>query len=465
MLTLCLVSPSLLVLDSFTHTETISILDTHSAMSSEPIPSSSTQPTQPPVDGAEAAAPLKPLLNPLQTDGPPPASTIVEPPRSPNPQNPAADNSGNNVEMDLPSASASVIGPGEPVEPVEAVEEVEETAVVEPTPIPSREDTAPPPLPTDAPVPPTPPQPKDEAPPVLPPGAVPPAVSTPTVITTEEPPAPIPTPPPEQSAPVAAPVPLVQQANGVPSAAPASEAMDIDPKAEAIVSPAPGMESRASEGSLKRAGEDLEGREEKRIKEGTPLGPAPAAPSAPALATPAPPVQAAPAPAAQPALVAALPPLDPNAPPLPWTIYVEPAPKYAGPTTPLTQVQHRHMLASVRTLKKAKDAINFLEPVNVVLFNIPHYAQIITKPMDLGTVEHKLLASDPRGPPKDKSKLAKWDESKGTYKSVSEVVADVRQIWENTRKFNGPAHVVSQMASKLDDMFERQLKNLPAEVS
>jgi bromodomain-containing factor 1 len=122
------------------------------------------------------------------------------------------------------------------------------------------------------------------------------------------------------------------------------------------------------------------------------------------------------------------------------------------------------LLQSVRTLKKAKDAVNFLEPVNVVLFNIPHYAQIITKPMDLGTVEHKLLASDPRGPPKDKSKLAKWDESKGTYKSVSEVVADVRQIWENTRKFNGPAHVVSQMASKLDDMFERQLKNLPAEV-
>lgn len=85
--------------------------------------------------------------------------------------------------------------------------------------------------------------------------------------------------------------------------------------------------------------------------------------------------------------------------------------------------------------------------------------------MDISTVETKLIVSDPRGPPKDKSKMGKWDTSKGRYGSVSEVVKDVRQIWENTRKFNGPDHVVSMAAKKLDDAFEKMLKNLPAEVS
>jgi bromodomain-containing factor 1 len=43
-------------------------------------------------------------------------------------------------------------------------------------------------------------------------------------------------------------------------------------------------------------------------------------------------------------------------------------------------------------------------------------------------------------------------------------VQDIRQIWENTRKFNGPSHVVSLQAAKLDDVFEKGFKNMPAEV-
>jgi bromodomain-containing factor 1 len=85
--------------------------------------------------------------------------------------------------------------------------------------------------------------------------------------------------------------------------------------------------------------------------------------------------------------------------------------------------------------------------------------------MDLGTVEQKLIVSDPRGPPKDKSKMKSWDPSKGSYGSVSEVVQDVRQIWENTRKFNGPDHLVTQQAKKLEEVFEKMVKNIPAEVS
>ncbi|KAL1412072.1 transcription initiation at TATA-containing promoter protein [Vanrija albida] len=192
---------------------------------------------------------------------------------------------------------------------------------------------------------------------------------------------------------------------------------------------------------VKRAGDDLVGGDAKRVNLGdsTPSAQAPGVDGAP---------------------------VDPNAPPVvyPWTTYVEPAPRNPGPTTPLTQGQHKHLLSTVRSLLKSNNSFNFREPVDTVRFNIPHYHQIIDYPMDLGTIETKLIASDPRGPPKDKSKAAKWDPSKGTYTSVSQVSKDVRQIWENTRKFNGRDHVVSQAAGKLDDQWEKALRTLPADI-
>jgi bromodomain-containing factor 1 len=85
--------------------------------------------------------------------------------------------------------------------------------------------------------------------------------------------------------------------------------------------------------------------------------------------------------------------------------------------------------------------------------------------MDLGTVETKLIVSDPRGPPKDKSKMNKWDESKGKYNSVADFSRDVRQIWWNTARFNGTEHLVTQAAYRLDSAFTKALNNMPAEVS
>jgi hypothetical protein len=123
------------------------------------------------------------------------------------------------------------------------------------------------------------------------------------------------------------------------------------------------------------------------------------------------------------------------------------------------------MLSCIRSLKKNKDAALFLEPVNPVLFGIPHYPDIIKNPMDLGTVETKLIVSDPRGPPKDKSKMGKWDQSKGKYNSVADVSLDVRQIFWNTARFNGMDHVVTQAATRLDAVFAKMIANIPAEVS
>ncbi|ORX33563.1 hypothetical protein BD324DRAFT_639326 [Kockovaella imperatae] len=462
------------------------------------------EPSQP-MDGA--AAPLKPLLNPLQTGNSPMPSTEVEPPRSPNPANAAIDDKGNNVELDVPSASASVVGPAV-VPPSISVERPLESAATEPVltsstllPIAGQSSSAavipspspvPPPiqspssLPRDAPMPPT-PEPRDEPAPVLHSGLIPPVVPAPTAITTEASEGPLRSaaPPPETSFPMSSesqagpsqhsapadsqpnavapvqplsavsgapptppedtppvPNPMQSQTSGVPPTA--SDAMDVDVTAPPSSEP---ISASSSNGALKRSGDDLEGREEKRVKEEAPLAP---------TATPAAPTDA-PAPA--------LPPVDPNAPPPPWLTYTPPPSKPAGPTTPLTPNQHKHLLNAIRNLKKNASAINFLEPVDVVRFGIPHYAQIIDRPMDLGTVETKLIVSDPRGPPKDKSKMSKWDESKGRYGNVSDVVQDVRQIWENTRKFNGPTHVVSEAASKLETTFEKSLNNIPPEPS
>ena len=486
----------------------------------------------PPPPAPFSIASLKPLLNPVQTVDTPPASTTVEPPRSPNAQNEATDDRGNNADWNISSAGTSVVAPGDlgivessaihsgsapraapeaptrPTLPVQPPLPPAETTAVpsgtaSPSPPPPARDQSP--LPRDHPPPPSPPPPKDEEVSLPANVVIPPAVSTPTVITTEdeitkadsivppsepertsvravnqllgptasvtetieavrpaspiapptpvetagtavEPPAaPSPAPiPPSQAASLTVPDPIAQ------SSAPAvDESMDVDAVGEDDIPPESELEASASTGGLKRAaGDDLEGRDEKRIKEES--GAQPRLVSEPTPIVP----QTLPAT-----------PAGNGSAPLPWQAYVPPPPRPAGPTTPLTPTQHKHLTASLRSIKKNKEAINFLEPVDVVRFGIPHYAQIITKPMDIGTVEQKLLVSDPRGPPKDKSKMSKWDTSKGSYGSVSEMVQDMRQVWENTRNFNGPEHVVSQAAKKLDDSFEKMLKNMPPEVS
>jgi bromodomain-containing factor 1 len=442
---------------------------------------------------------LKSILNPIHSEGATPSSTVPEPPKSPQPE-PAA--------MTITTESAPVENQSTPAPP----------PIGEST-LPSNGDTSLPPLPIDAPVPPS-PKAADEPPPTLPEGAIPPAVSTPSVITdglatpaleiaqptvasepsvapaTVEPipestlaPTPAPevpaqasvTPHPEPSAPApaqaselappppppasqleTAPAPNESAPSGViePAPTPAesapapatstsqlptvppSDAMDIDQP-----EPSPAA-------SLKRAGDDLEGREEKRTRdEAVAEAAPPAAEPVPAAQAPAPAPAPTPAPAQVPGLIGTVP------------VVVPPPPVAAGPTTPLTLTQHKHMLSCVRSLKKNKDAVYFLEPVDPIRFGIPHYPDIITKPMDLGTVETKLIVSDPRGPPKDKSKMGKWDQSKGKYNSVSDVVLDIRQIFWNTSRFNGSEHMVTQSALRLDGVLAKMLNNMPAEVS
>ena len=69
---------------------------------------------------------------------------------------------------------------------------------------------------------------------------------------------------------------------------------------------------------------------------------------------------------------------------------------------------------------KVKGAFWFYEPVDPVKFGIMDYFDIITNPMDLGTVKRKLNYNG--------------------YESAQEFVNDMRLVWRNCFRYNGEVH-------------------------
>ncbi|KAL1739176.1 Bromodomain-containing protein [Schizophyllum fasciatum] len=142
------------------------------------------------------------------------------------------------------------------------------------------------------------------------------------------------------------------------------------------------------------------------------------------------------------------------APPTPVSTYPPPASSAPrqGPIT-ITRDQFRFMQSTVRSLKKLKDSSPFLRPVDTVALNIPHYPSIIKNPMDFGTVERKLSSSNPQKPDPVSTNPR--------YRTAEEFVADVRLIFHNCYTFNGPDHVISAMGKRVEEVFDKQMKNMP----
>jgi hypothetical protein len=84
-------------------------------------------------------------------------------------------------------------------------------------------------------------------------------------------------------------------------------------------------------------------------------------------------------------------------------------------------------------LKKMRQADPFLTPVDWEEMGLVEYPFIISQPMDLGTVEEKLLCN--------------------SYVSPAQVERDVRLIFDNAMHFNQPEDAVHQMAGKLLKLF------------
>lgn len=108
---------------------------------------------------------------------------------------------------------------------------------------------------------------------------------------------------------------------------------------------------------------------------------------------------------------------------------------------PLTSAQHKFLMDRLRGAKKTKPAAPFLHPVDPVALNIPHYPQIVTQPMDLGSMEQKH---------KDKR-----------YQSVDAFMSDFYLMIDNCVLFNGVQHPIAQSAWNLQMWFERGMHLLP----
>ncbi len=110
-------------------------------------------------------------------------------------------------------------------------------------------------------------------------------------------------------------------------------------------------------------------------------------------------------------------------------------------TQPVTKAQQKFLLRVVQNIKRLNDAAPFTKPVDIVLLNIPSYPTIVTKPMDLRTMEEKV--------------------KEDRYPSVDAYIDDFNQIIENSILFNGLDHVVTKNAQNIKASFDKQMVNLP----
>lgn len=107
----------------------------------------------------------------------------------------------------------------------------------------------------------------------------------------------------------------------------------------------------------------------------------------------------------------------------------------------MTNEQHKFCGAIIRNLKRHRDAAPFLKPVDYVKLNVPDYPSIIQHPMDLSIVHEKLNAKE--------------------YGHVDEFISDVRLIFNNCYKFNGPEALVSVLCQNVESAFEKSLRQMP----
>ena len=95
------------------------------------------------------------------------------------------------------------------------------------------------------------------------------------------------------------------------------------------------------------------------------------------------------------------------------------------------------------TMEKDSQSYGFLAPVDYIALNILDYPQIITHPMDLGTVKKNLLNGD--------------------YKIFQDFMSDINLIWKNCRTYNQPGSEIVKMANhcdkKIKQLIDKQFKN------
>ena len=85
-------------------------------------------------------------------------------------------------------------------------------------------------------------------------------------------------------------------------------------------------------------------------------------------------------------------------------------------------------------------AAPFRRPVNAVALNLKDYHQVITKPMDLGSVYSFCML--------------------GEYSTLGDLVSDVELVFSNAMRYNPVGHVVHNKAIEVRDIFFQELNSL-----
>jgi len=138
--------------------------------------------------------------------------------------------------------------------------------------------------------------------------------------------------------------------------------------------------------------------------------------------------------------------VDPPKPVVP--VFTEPAPKPPQepdmnnlPENPIPQHQAKFVLNTIKAVKRNREAVPFLHPVDTVKLNVPFYYNYIPRPMDLSTIERKINLK--------------------AYEDVSQVVDDFNLMVKNCKKFNGEAAGISKMATNIQAQFEKLMVKVP----
>mmetsp|Transcript_15838 Transcript_15838/g.22941 ORF Transcript_15838/g.22941 Transcript_15838/m.22941 type:complete len:397 (+) Transcript_15838:18-1208(+) len=92
------------------------------------------------------------------------------------------------------------------------------------------------------------------------------------------------------------------------------------------------------------------------------------------------------------------------------------------------------------TLSRNSNSWIFQEPVDPVKLNIPDYFDIVKEPMDFGTIKKKL--------------------NNNVYSSGQEFIRDMELVFHNCRLYNPPDSDVITMCSNVQNLYEKQLKEL-----
>ena len=110
-------------------------------------------------------------------------------------------------------------------------------------------------------------------------------------------------------------------------------------------------------------------------------------------------------------------------------------------TPPMTQLQHKHCMRTIQNVKRIQSSTAFRQPVDYVALNIPSYPSIITKPMDLKTLEENLKGNK--------------------YSTVEEFIADFNQIVQNCEIFNGRESTFTKAAYEMKASFDKNMSKIP----